>query len=176
MGTTRQNATGIPISLIQYLADNSKLLWDSTIAEIVDKNTLCFVWQDKKPVIAISTAHSLHRQNDRTETLRRCPRITSENARISNPVFAGQPFKKLFIPTAINDYNHHIKGVDQADALRPNFTVHRPQNYRNWHPLFAFFLDIACVNAYKLWIWSSIANSEANSRSHRGHRFSNYVV
>jgi Transposase IS4 len=87
-----------------------------------------------------------------------------------NPVFKGLLFKNLFIPKAINDYNHHMKGVDQADALRANFTVHRPQNYRVWHPLFAFFVDVACVNAYKLWQWSSKANTEADKRSHRGHR------
>ena len=63
-----------------------------------------------------------------------------------------------------------MKGVDQADALRASFTCHRRQNYRTWWPLFYFFLDIACVNAYLLWKWSSIANSEYDSTTHNGHR------
>jgi hypothetical protein len=58
------------------------------------------------------------------------PKITSDNRRILQPVFDGQPFKELFIPRAIDDYNHHMKGVDQANQLRASFTCHRRQNYR----------------------------------------------
>jgi len=150
MGTTRKKAIGVPQRLQSYLDNNSELLWDSTIAEIIDGNTLCFLWQDNKPVIAISTAHSLHRREDRIQRTRNCPKISSENARILNPVFQGQAQKDLFIPKAIDDYNHHMKGVDQADALRANFTCHRKQNHRTWWPLFYFFLDMACVNAFLL--------------------------
>jgi len=81
-------------------------------------------------------------------------------------VFKGLPFKDLFIPKAIDDYNHHIKGVDQADSLRANLTCHRGQNYRTWWPLFYFLLDVSCANAYLLWKWSS----ELDSTSHRSHR------
>jgi Transposase IS4 len=96
--------------------------------------------------------------------------ISSENARILNPVFQGQSQKDLFIPKAIDDYNDHMKGVDQADALRANFTCNRRQNYRIWWPLFFFLLDTACVNAYPLWKWSFTANSGFDSTSHNGHR------
>ena len=171
MGTTRKKAKGVPLSLQRYLDNNSELLWDSTIAEIIDGNTVGFIWQDNKPVCALSTAHSLHRPEDRIQRTRRCPRISSENARILNPVFKGQPFKELFIPKAIDDYNHHMKGVDQADQLRANFTCHRKQNYRTWWPLFYFLVDIACVNAYLLWKWSSTANSTYAKRTHNGHRY-----
>jgi Transposase IS4 len=169
MRTTRKKAAGVPVQLQRYLDNNSELLWDSTIAEIVDRNTICFVWQDNKPVVAISTAHSLHRAEDRIQRTRRCPRITSENQRILNPVFKGLPFKDLFIPRAIDDYGHHMKGVDQADALRANFTCHRPHNYRTWWPLFYLLVDISCVNAYLLCKWSSVADL-AHISSHRSHR------
>jgi Transposase IS4 len=168
MGTTRKKAIGVPPRLQSYLDNNSELLWDSTIAEVVDGNTNCFVWQDNKPVIAISTAHSLHRAEDRVQRTRQCPRITSENQRILNPVFKGLPFKDLFIPKAINDHNHHMKGVDQADALRANFTCHRSPNYRTWWPLFYFLVDVSCVNAYLLWKWSSTDSTRL--LSHRSHR------
>jgi Transposase IS4 len=138
--------------------------------EVVEDNTICFVWQDNKPVIAISTAHSLHRPEDRIQRLRRCPKISFKNARILTPVFQGLLFKNLFIPKAINDYNHHMKGVDQADALRASFTSHRKQNYRTWVPLFYFLVDLACVNAFLLWKWSSTANLTYDSRTHNGHR------
>jgi Transposase IS4 len=58
--------------------------------------------------------------------------------------------KDLFIPRAINDYNRHIKGVDQADALRANFICYRPHNHRTWWPLFYFLINVSCVNAYLL--------------------------
>jgi Transposase IS4 len=101
-------------------------------------------------VAAISTTHSLHESEDRIQRLRRCPKINPENQRILRPVFQGQPFKELFIPKAIDDYNHHMKGVDQADQLRASFTCHRKQNYQTQMPLFYFLLDVSCVNAYLL--------------------------
>jgi hypothetical protein len=51
------------------------------------------------------------------KTRRRCPKVTADNARVLNPIFKDQPFKDLFILKAINDYNHHIKRVDQTDTL-----------------------------------------------------------
>jgi hypothetical protein len=75
--------------------------------------------------MAILTTYSLHTPINRIERIRRCPKISSKNARILNPVFKGLLFQKLLIPKAINDYNHHIKSVDQADALQAAFTYHR---------------------------------------------------
>jgi Transposase IS4 len=170
MGSTRKKAVGVPPQLQKYLDNNSELLWDSTIAEVIDNNTLCFIWQDNKPVCALSTAHSLHHSEDRVQCTRRCPKITSENARILQPVFQGLLFKNLFIPKAINDYNHHIKGVDQADQLRASFTCHRKQNYRTWWPLFYFLIDVAYVNVYLLWKWSSSANAAKAAKTHNSYR------
>jgi hypothetical protein len=90
MGTTRKKAVGVPQRLQSYLDNNSKLVWDSTIAEVVDNNTLCFVWQDNMPVVAISIAHSLHRSEGQIQRTRNCPKISSENAHILNSVFQGQ--------------------------------------------------------------------------------------
>jgi Transposase IS4 len=63
-----------------------------------------------------------------------------------------------------------MKGVDQADQLRANFTCHCKQNYRTWWLLFYFLIDVACVNAYLLWKWSSTANSATAERTYNGHR------
>jgi hypothetical protein len=63
-----------------------------------------------------------------------------------------------------------MKGVDQADQLRANFTCHRKQNYRTWWPLFYFLIDVACTNAYLLWKWASSANSATHERTHNSHR------
>jgi Transposase IS4 len=170
MGITRKKAEGFPLWLQNHIDNNNELLWDSTLAEVIDENTLCFIWQDNKTVGAISTAHSLYRSEDKIQRKRRCPKITSENRRILQPVFNGQPFKELFIPRAINDYNHHMKGVDQANQLRASFTCHRKQNYRTWWPLISFFIDIAGVNSYLLWKWSSSINAANATRTHNSHR------
>jgi len=170
MGTTRKKADGFPSHLQTYFDSNNELLWDSTIAEVIDDNTLCFIWQDNKAVGAISTAHSLHRSEDKIQRTRRCPKINTENRRILGPVFNGQPFKELFIPKAIDDYNYYMKGVDQANQLRASFTCHRKQSYRTWWPLFYFFIDVACVNAYLLWKWSSTAITTNAAKTHNSHR------
>lgn len=93
-----------------------------------------------------------------------------ENQRILGPVFQDLPFKDLFIPKAIDDYNHHMQDVDPADQLRVEFTCHRKQNYRTWWPLFYFLIDVACVNAYLLWKWSSIAHTASAKRTHNSHK------
>lgn len=170
MSTTRKRVIEFPLHLQSYLNNNHELLWNSTIAEIVDNNTLCFIWQDNKPVAAISTAHSLHRAEDRVQCICRCPKLTSENQCILHSVFQGLPFKDLYIPKAIDDYNHHMKGVDQTDQLRASFTYHWKQNYWTWTPLFYFLVDTVCINAYLLWKWSSAAHTAAAEQTHNSHR------
>ncbi len=170
MGTTRKKAAGVPLQLQQYLNNNSELIWDSTIAQVIDNNTLAFIWQDNKAVCALTTAHSLHHTEDRIQQTRKCPKISSENRRILDPVFKGLLFKDLFIPRAIDDYNHHMKGVDQADQLRAAFTCHRKQSYRTQMPLIYFLIDVARVNAYLLWLWSSVTRTANAKHTHRSHR------
>jgi Transposase IS4 len=43
MGTTRKNASGVPKYLQTHLDDNSALIWDSTVSQIVGDNALCFI-------------------------------------------------------------------------------------------------------------------------------------
>ena len=117
MGTTRKNASGVLNCLVEAKSANRSLVWNSVLAVIVHY-CLCFLWQDNNAVIAITTAHSLHRPEDRTETLRHRPKPTSANAAITWPVFEGHATKWLRIPEAIDDYNHGMNGVDTASQLR----------------------------------------------------------
>jgi hypothetical protein len=41
-------------------------------------------------------------------------------------------------------------GVDLANQFREAYTVHKP-TFRNWWPLFYWLIDIACINAYRLY-------------------------
>ncbi len=88
---------------------------------IVD-NVLCLVWQDNNLVLALST---IHFPLDIVERLRKRPRKTSINAGIVLKVFGGDVIKKLPIPTFIDDYNHHMNGVDIANQMRASYTTHR---------------------------------------------------
>jgi hypothetical protein len=78
--------------------NNNELLWDSIIAEVVNGNTHCFVWQDNKPVVAMMLSQLL---------------IASTGQKIGftseNPAFKDLPFKVL-IPKAINGYSLHPQG------------------------------------------------------------------
>ena len=95
--------------------DEKKLLvWNSTVA-IRDGFCLCFLWQDNNDLIAITTAHSLHRQEDEVTVNRRRPKPTSTNARNVLPVAGNNAFKELSIPKAIDDYNKRMGAVDNTN-------------------------------------------------------------
>jgi Transposase IS4 len=147
-GTTRKNAQGIPEWLIKLKQHNRGLVWNSTLAEIVD-STLCFLWQDNNAVLGLTTAHCL--KNDTIKRVRRRPSPTSVNARIERPVFGDEPFKRLYIPRTVDDYNHYMNDVDRSNQLHKNFTAHRSYERRVWRPLWYYILDVCAVNSYLIW-------------------------
>ena len=66
------------------------------------------------------------------------------------------PCKELYehthllpIPSAINDYNQHMGGVDIANQLRAGFSTHQ-RRVKPWRPLFYWLLDTTIINAYRL--------------------------
>ena len=59
---------------------------------------------------------------------RRRPIKSATNANTSRKVFGDSATKKLLIPAFINDYNHFIGGVDQADQLRSYYNTQRRHN------------------------------------------------
>lgn len=87
------------------------------------------------------------------ETIERCrkrPKSTSKNAAISRKPFGDDPTKILPIPVFIDDYNHYMGGIDQANQLRAAFTVHFSRNQKEFFPGAFWTIDIAISNAYKL--------------------------
>jgi hypothetical protein len=75
----------------------------------------------------MTTAYTLHQTIWRE---RKRPALTSINAHIVRPVFGDAVKKWLEIPLAIDEYNHGMNGVNRANQLRRNYTVHRSQIYR----------------------------------------------
>ena len=64
-------------------------------------------------------------------------------------VFGSESRKKLLIPKVVDDYNHHMNGVDVADQLRSYYNTQQIVR-RNWMPLFFWLLDTAIINAYRI--------------------------
>ena len=165
MGTTRKNAAGLPASLTAVLAKDKKakkdaqeeaqsrklqLAYNSVMAVVIHK-CLCFLWQDNNTVLAITTAHSLHRPQDRIERQRTRPKSTSTNAKQAYSCFEGKVKKWLAIPVPIDDYNHSMNGVDTASQIQRGFSIHRPSEVRWWRPIFYWIVDICQNNAYLIW-------------------------
>ena len=68
------------------------------------------------------------------------------------PIGCKEPYEHtrlLPIPEAINDYNHHMGGVDIADQLRAGFSTQQ-RGVKPWRPLFYWLLDSTIINAFRL--------------------------
>ncbi|CAG8653014.1 9600_t:CDS:2, partial [Paraglomus brasilianum] len=109
---------------------DKKLDWDTLSGVVVD-DVLAVLWMDNGPVTMLTTIHEITGNENRVERVRRRPRETSTNATKVRAVFGTASKKALPIPCIIDDYNHHMGGVDIADQLRryyavqlPNFRIH----------------------------------------------------
>jgi hypothetical protein len=148
-GTTRPSASPQFHPTLAVLKESTLTTeWNSLYADIKDK-TLCIAWQDNNTVTALSTVHTIHQETDWITRKRKCPAKTSTNATTARKPFNGQPTAELKIPRLIDDYNHHMGGVDIANQLRAVYETHR-KAWCLWWPLFYWCLDTALVNAYRI--------------------------
>ena len=100
------------LSLLK-LEHNNQIPWGELYL-VSDGEVLQAAWKDQNVVLFMSTV------SDGIETIlrqRRRPPKTATNARTSRQIFGDQPTKELLIPRFINDYNHYMGGVDEADQL-----------------------------------------------------------
>jgi hypothetical protein len=75
-----------------------------------------------------------HRIEPKTLRMRKRPKKTALNARITREPFKDLSLKILSIPIFIDDYNHHIKGIDQSNKLRASFTTYFTRNQKEFFP------------------------------------------
>jgi hypothetical protein len=111
-----------------------------------DGDVLELAWKDAAVVLFMTTVH------DGTETIirpRRRPVSITAASRETAKVFGSEIIKNLSIPLAIDQYNHYMNGVDNADQLRASYITQR-RHMQTWKPLWHFLLDTTTVNAYKL--------------------------
>ena len=82
--------------------------------------------------------------------LRRRPAKTATNTRTSRAIFGqDEARKELLIPEFIDQYNHYINSVDNADQLRSYYSTQRV-HFKSWKPLWHFLLDTTVTNSYKI--------------------------
>ena len=150
VGTTRPHSE-FP-SEMKEIKDrfSKKLEWNTLLAKVV-QNTLCLAWQDNSIVLALSNVHTVHIAKDWVTRVRKRPAKTSTNGALVRKVFGDLAQMELQIPSFINDYNHFMGGVDLANQFREAYELHRT-TLRTWWPLFYWLIDVACVNAYRLYI------------------------
>ena len=66
-------------------------------------------------------------------------------------VFGDHTEMELPIPRVIDDYNHHMNGVDRANQLRAWMHCGRPFQRRWWRPIWYWLLDTCACNSYLMW-------------------------
>ena len=147
-GTIRTASRGFPIEL--KVPKRVKLEWNFQSGKVVgeDKDVLAALWMDNGPVTMLTTIHSLGEDWQITKNRRR-PRQTGLNAGHVEEIFGEDGQRELKIPCMIDDYNHHMGGVDIADQLR-SYNSTQLVARRNWMPLFFWLLDITLVNSFIL--------------------------
>ncbi|CAG8645651.1 11423_t:CDS:2, partial [Dentiscutata erythropus] len=96
--------------------------WDHLIGVVVD-DVLNFLWIDNGPVTMLTTIHKIDRQDCKIKRNRRKLRETSTNYKNIRSVFGDEVRKVISIPVAVDNYNHHMGGVDIADQLRSYYST-----------------------------------------------------
>jgi hypothetical protein len=75
-----------------------------------------------------------HQITLKTFRIRKRPKKTAFNARITRELFKDLLQRILAIPTFIDDYNHYIEGVDQSNQLRASFITYFLRNQKEFFP------------------------------------------
>ena len=91
-----------------------------------------------------------HQIELKTLQMRKRPKKTASNAKITHEPFENKPIKILSIRTFINDYNHIIETIDQLIQLWASFTTHFPWNQKKFFPEAFWVINVAVYNSYKL--------------------------
>jgi hypothetical protein len=112
-----------------------------------------------------------HRIEPKTFRMRKRPKKTASNARITREPFRDNSIKILPIPTFIDDYNHYIERIDQSNQLRASFTTHFVRNQKEFFLKAFWAIDITIYNSYKVYLaLNGSKTSSINKRDPRQHR------
>ena len=125
-GTVMRNRQGLP----DELKKKKKMNAGEVLAFQRDNNTTALAWQDKRPVIMLSTFHG-----SAVQPVQRHSR-------------AG--VVQIQKPTVIVDYTAKMGAVDRADHLCTSYNFAR-KSVKWWRKSFFWLLEVACVNSFILY-------------------------
>lgn len=140
VGTAR-GRRGWPPKEIKRISDDrfNTLYWIND-----ERNFQIQRWVDNNTVTMVSTMHTAE---ETVLKLRRKPRTTTTNKKHVEDVWGGEYKQAINIPTAINDYNHWMLGVDKCDQLI-SYYRHELRCRRIWMPIMFHALDLMRVNMF----------------------------
>ena len=150
------------VELVKLRTLNNWIKWGHiSFALSENKIVAQFGWRDNNLVLFATTI------GDPTAMIirkRKRPSKRKKGAAKTRKAFGDEITKDMEIPVLIDEYNHHMGGVDIFDQLKSyhdTLRVHR----KTWRPLFSYLLEIALTNSFKL---SSFSDPTETKRS--GHR------
>lgn len=138
-GTVQKNRKGLPAEVKKKM----KLKQNEVVAYKSADQIMCLVWQDKRPVLMLSTYH-----NASTQTIQRRQK--------TNGVMEEVDIQK---PVVIIDYTAKMGAVDRADHLCTSYNFCR-KSLKWWRKLFFWLLEVSVVNSYILYNINRDADSE----------------
>ncbi|KZL67546.1 transposable element-derived protein [Colletotrichum tofieldiae] len=110
-----------------------------------------FTWKDNALVLFLTT---VFRDGEEVIRSRRRPAGDSAAKRAAREVFGPEVRKDLPVPKPINEYNHHMNGVDTSDQMRSYYQYGRPIRQGGWQSIaWNFLLEVVIVNSYLLQRW-----------------------
>ncbi|KAK1989720.1 hypothetical protein LX36DRAFT_546282, partial [Colletotrichum falcatum] len=87
---------------------------------------------------------------------RRRPAGDSAAKRAARQVFGPDVRKDLPVPSAIDEYNHKMNGVDLSDQMRSYYQYGHPIRRGGWQLIaWNFLLEVVVVNSFLLQLWGS---------------------
>jgi hypothetical protein len=100
-------------------------------------------------VLFLSTTHEIGPDQIVVQH-RKQPATTSTSAKTAHKPFGMESEKDLLIPKFVDDYNHYIGYVDQADQLQDTNSGLRRIKRGGWHALWNFIFNVTFVNSFLL--------------------------
>ena len=151
-GTTRANRLSSKKLSALKVSEKTKdhVPWGTVYARRhKEEDVMQFGFKDNAFVLLLSTAFDGWEPKD--EKIWRQPAKTSTSARTAREPFQGQPTKQLEIPHAVNEYNHHMNGVDIGDQLRSQYTPYwRMRRGGQQALLYLFLFGVIATNCHLL--------------------------
>ncbi|KAG7408943.1 PiggyBac transposable element-derived protein 4 [Fusarium oxysporum f. sp. raphani] len=109
-----------------------------------------FSWKDNALVLFLTT---VFREGHQVIRSRRRPAGSSAANRAAREVFGSEVRKDLGVPLGIDEYNHHMNGIDTGDQLRSYNQYSRPIRREGWQSIaWNFLLKVILVNSFLLQI------------------------